>query len=688
LVTDRTGTRLLQRYFAFQVGCGSGTGTCSVKPAVSLAAGPARWWVLSRNALGLGTWSKAGNFTLLPTVALTVPDALATESPLGTGSFRVTRTGPTTGPLTVSFTRTGTATAGGDYVNFPLSLTIPAGASSADLLLTPVNDSLSEGPETVVLSLAANTAYKVGTPSTATLTITSEDLPAPTLVAPTGLIGTATPTYTWQAVASATEYSLWVEDTTGIRLQQWYPAAQAGCASTGLCQLTPDLPLVMGDAKWWVRARNAGGEGPQSAQVEFAVAPLFSPVLLAPVGVISTATPTYTWQAVPTATEYSLWVEDTTGIRLQQWYPAAQTGCASTGLCQLTPDLPLAAGAVRWWVRARHTGGEGPVSSQGDFTVDPLLASRRWSTWSKWAQPVFTGVQGAADPSIVRDGALYRMAYTCSDPDSPRTVLCMVESQDGFTWQNIPVEGPIDGLILRGAAGDWDENLETSHLSNQGGEYRLLYSGYRDQGTPMTGFPGFLGLAQSADGRSFSRASPAPMLQPTPGWHDNDAIFSPTVLSTNGTLVMIYTGHCYTNCTGEPGVRLLAATSTDGITWTKAAEPVLSRSTEIEWMRDGVAESDLIQGPDGMYYLFFTGLRDDQRVIGVARGAGPFGPWEINPDPIVRPTPGSFDEAGALAPEVIIEQGKARMWYLGFAVGEFPFIGYAESVWPVFVPAP
>jgi beta-xylosidase len=151
---------------------------------------------------------------------------------------------------------------------------------------------------------------------------------------------------------------------------------------------------------------------------------------------------------------------------------------------------------------------------------------------------------------------------------------------------------------------------------------------------------------------------------------------------------MIYTGHCYTNCTSEPGVRLLAATSTDGITWTKVTEPVLSRSTEIEWMKDGAAEADLIQGPDGAFYMFFTGMQDEQRVIGVARGASPFGPWEINPDPIVRPTPGSFDEAGVLAPEVIIEQGKARMWYLAFAAGEFPFIGYAESVWPLFVPAP
>jgi hypothetical protein len=151
---------------------------------------------------------------------------------------------------------------------------------------------------------------------------------------------------------------------------------------------------------------------------------------------------------------------------------------------------------------------------------------------------------------------------------------------------------------------------------------------------------------------------------------------------------MIYTGHCYTNCTDEPGVRLLAAISTDGITWTKVQEPVLSRSTEILWMKDGASEADLIQGPDGAYYLFFTGMQDDRRVIGVARGASPFGPWEVNPAPIVQPTPESFDEAGTLAPAVIVEAGKARMWYLALAAGGYPWIGYAESVWPLYVPAP
>jgi hypothetical protein len=45
----------------------------------------------------------------------------------------------------------------------------------ATVIVTPVNDSLKEGPETVVIRLAANPAYTVGSPSSATVTIADND---------------------------------------------------------------------------------------------------------------------------------------------------------------------------------------------------------------------------------------------------------------------------------------------------------------------------------------------------------------------------------------------------------------------------------------------------------------------------------------------------------------------------------
>src|SRR5438876_5029593 len=78
-----------------------------------------------------------------------------------------------------------------------------------------------------------------GTSGALTFTVNSAVPPgAATLVTPSGSIATTTPTFTWNAVAAATQYLLWVDDSSGGRSRTTYTAAQAGCASgTGTCAL-------------------------------------------------------------------------------------------------------------------------------------------------------------------------------------------------------------------------------------------------------------------------------------------------------------------------------------------------------------------------------------------------------------------------------------------------------------------
>src|SRR3989442_748050 len=62
-VDDSSGGRLRTTYRAAEVGCASGTGTCSIAPGVALNPGAGQWWVVTSNASGSGPWSSGMRFT-------------------------------------------------------------------------------------------------------------------------------------------------------------------------------------------------------------------------------------------------------------------------------------------------------------------------------------------------------------------------------------------------------------------------------------------------------------------------------------------------------------------------------------------------------------------------------------------------------------------------------------------------
>ena len=185
-------------------------------------------------------------------------------------------------------------------------------------------------------------------------------------------------------------------------------------------------------------------------------------------------------------------------------------------------------------------------------------------------------------------------------------------------------------MVATGREGAWDKFLESAFLLPWKGGDLLYASGYRYGGDPAQGFPAALEVFRSTDGGPFERVSDEPILAPTPGWHDADAVYSPSIVvdEANDRLVMVYAGHCYTGCDHRPGVTLLTATSTDGISWEKQPEPALAAMPDdLPWTRDGVAEPGLVRLPDETWRLLFTTLIDDERAIGMASGPSPLGPW-------------------------------------------------------------
>src|SRR5207247_1380595 len=93
----------------------------------------------------------------------------------------ITRIGSTSSSLTVRYSLNGSASNGSDYKTLGSSVTIASGSISAILTVTPIDDSTVEGSETVVLTIASDPAYTVGSPSSATVTIADNDQEPPPL---------------------------------------------------------------------------------------------------------------------------------------------------------------------------------------------------------------------------------------------------------------------------------------------------------------------------------------------------------------------------------------------------------------------------------------------------------------------------------------------------------------------------
>ncbi|MGH9333171.1 MAG: hypothetical protein ACRD21_05410, partial [Vicinamibacteria bacterium] len=129
------------------------------------------------------------------------------------------------------------------------------------------------------------------------VSVAGEPPGAAVLVSPVGNSSTSTPTFRWTGIATASEYYLWVNSSTGNVLRHWYPAASL-CSGTN-CSIGPSSALAAGNYTWWIQARNGAGDGAWSAPLHFHVGasggPPPAPVLTSPSGSIGDRTPTYRW---------------------------------------------------------------------------------------------------------------------------------------------------------------------------------------------------------------------------------------------------------------------------------------------------------------------------------------------------------------------------------------------------------
>jgi hypothetical protein len=103
------------------------------------------------------TKPQTGETNILPVITVSATDGYASE---GNGAnkpnpatFKFQRSGNKDAELKVYYSVSGTASNGVDYVKLPGVVAIPAGERSANVSLTPIDDKLVEGTETVIVKL-------------------------------------------------------------------------------------------------------------------------------------------------------------------------------------------------------------------------------------------------------------------------------------------------------------------------------------------------------------------------------------------------------------------------------------------------------------------------------------------------------------------------------------------------------
>ena len=173
------------------------------------------------------------------------------------------------------------------------------------------------------------------------------------------------------------------------------PASVAGSGSSILSVTTPG-GTVAGVYPFTITGTN--GSLGHTASATLVVGPPPAPNQISPSGAGQSTTPTYTFNTVPGATYYQVYVS---GTGMSGWYTAAQVDPGNTGTGTIPQVPPLAPGSQNWQVQAQNGFGIGP-----------------WSTYSTaWNFSVGTG----AYRRVIGQGAVGLLQNRANPDRGPKT---------------------------------------------------------------------------------------------------------------------------------------------------------------------------------------------------------------------------------------------------------------------------
>ena len=210
------------------------------------------------------------------------------------------------------------------------------------------------------------------------------------------LTGVATPTQllrprlTWTPISGAVSYDIWIRNAT--TQQNPYHLASSDVPS-----YSPPGDFGIGLYNIWLRAVMANGQkSAWSPRVDLTIT---TPVIVNPIAFRQTVSrPTISWNALPGAVRYDLWIDNAATGQSQVIRETALTGTS------WTPTANLTMGTYRVWVRGFDAAGVGTSwSVPQEFMVvpAPVAISPIDATFNRTPEFQWTAVTGAARYQIL-----------------------------------------------------------------------------------------------------------------------------------------------------------------------------------------------------------------------------------------------------------------------------------------------
>jgi len=208
----------------------------------------------------------------------------------------------------------------------------------------------------------------------------------------------------------------------------------------------------------------------------------------------------------------------------------------------------------------------------------------------------------------------------------------------------------------------WDSQAMGSPIVIQdGATFKMWYDGLDTFGVRRIGY------AVSGNGLTWTKYISNPVLTGTPGEWDEGNAHEPCVIKDGSTLKIWYS---------HDNFEIGYATSSDGITWTKLLTgPILQPGTAGSWDESSVSDPFVIKA-NGTYTMWYEASSS----IGCATSPDGILWTKCAENPVLEPTPASWDEDRVSDAAVVFDGETYHMWYQGIDFDGPPTsIGYATS---------